>query len=116
MPERALALVREQLKDGPRPESAVRAAARAAAISEQLLMVATDVLGVRSRRGKWRLPGYWLDLGLSEDQEKMVREGAALYKAVYLDTIDSVFKIAKAIEEFKIAPQIQGRLAAERWR
>ena len=40
----------------------------------------------------------WMELGLSEDEEKIVREGAALYKATYLDTIDNVFKIAEAID------------------
>lgn len=40
----------------------------------------------------------WMELGLTEDEEKLVREGAALYKATYLDTIDNVFKIATAID------------------
>ena len=40
----------------------------------------------------------WLELGLSPDEEKTVRRAAELYKAVYLDTIDNVFIIARALK------------------
>ena len=40
----------------------------------------------------------WMELGLTEDEEKFVRIGAALYKTVYLDTIDNVFVIARALK------------------
>jgi hypothetical protein len=40
----------------------------------------------------------WMDLGLTEDEEKFVRIGAALYKAVYLDTIDNIFVIARSLK------------------
>jgi hypothetical protein len=40
----------------------------------------------------------WLELGLSETEEKMVRAAAAIYKTTYLDTIDNVFTIATALE------------------
>jgi hypothetical protein len=53
---RARALVREQLKDGPKPESSVMAAATAADIPERTLIAAASVLGVRTRRGQWWLP------------------------------------------------------------
>jgi hypothetical protein len=39
----------------------------------------------------------WLDLGLTDDEEARVREGAEIYKATYVRTLDSVFKIAEAI-------------------
>jgi len=55
--ERARALVREQLADGPKPGSEIAAAAEAAAIPEGVLLAATDTLGVVTRRGEWRLPG-----------------------------------------------------------
>jgi hypothetical protein len=54
--ERARTLVREQLQHGPRPESHVVAAAKASAIPERSLIAAADALGVRARRGQWRLP------------------------------------------------------------
>jgi hypothetical protein len=54
--KRARALVREQLRDGPRPGAEVEAAAQAAAIPKAALLAATDALGVRVRRGEWRLP------------------------------------------------------------
>jgi hypothetical protein len=53
----ARALLREQLKHGPKPAAQVEAAAAAAAIPRLVLLAATDELGVRSRRGEWRLPG-----------------------------------------------------------
>jgi hypothetical protein len=40
----------------------------------------------------------WLDLKLTPEQEKEVDEGAALYKAQYIETIDTVFKIARSIQ------------------
>lgn len=54
--ERAQALVREQLADGPKPGAEIEAAARAAEISEHALIAAADVLGVRVRKGKWWIP------------------------------------------------------------
>jgi hypothetical protein len=53
---RAQALVREQLKYGPRPEASIMAAAEAAEISECLLIVAASKLGVRTQKGQWWLP------------------------------------------------------------
>jgi hypothetical protein len=53
--------VREQLANGPKPESRVVAAAEAAEIPERSSTAAADVLGVRTRRGQWWLPGCrWL--------------------------------------------------------
>jgi hypothetical protein len=40
----------------------------------------------------------WLELGLSADDEKFVRAAAEIYNATYVHTLDSVFKIAKAID------------------
>jgi hypothetical protein len=40
----------------------------------------------------------WIELGLSEDEERFVREASNIYKATYLDNFDNVFKIAKAIK------------------
>jgi hypothetical protein len=54
---RAQALVREQLKHGPKSEASIMAAAEAADIPEYMLIAAADVLGVRTQRGQWRLPG-----------------------------------------------------------
>jgi len=56
MAERARALVREQLANGPKPEAHVVTAARAAAIPKRSLILAADVLGVRTQRGHWWLP------------------------------------------------------------
>lgn len=53
---RALALVREQLKDGPKPEASIMAAAEAAEISEHVLIAAACVLRVRTQRGQWWMP------------------------------------------------------------
>jgi hypothetical protein len=53
---RAQALVREQLKYGPRPEATVMAAASCADISERSLIAAADALGVRARKGQWWIP------------------------------------------------------------
>jgi hypothetical protein len=55
--ERARQLLRAQLSDGPRAGAEVEAAAQAAEISERSLIRATDVLGVRTQRGRWWLPG-----------------------------------------------------------
>jgi hypothetical protein len=55
--KRAQALVREQLKHGPKPESAVMAAAHFADIPERSLIAAADAIGVRTRKGQWWLPG-----------------------------------------------------------
>lgn len=54
---RARALVREQLKHGPKPAALVVAAAEAADIPEHMLIAAAAALGVRSQKGQWRLPG-----------------------------------------------------------
>jgi hypothetical protein len=40
----------------------------------------------------------WIELNLTKDEEKQVREAAELYKAIYIETIDSVFKLARGIE------------------
>ena len=40
----------------------------------------------------------WMELNLSKDEEEIVRQGAALYKTIYLDTIDNVFVIARAVK------------------
>jgi hypothetical protein len=53
---RALALVREQLKDGPKPEASIMAAAEAGEISEHVLIAAACVLRVRTQRGQWWIP------------------------------------------------------------
>ena len=55
--KRAQALVREQLKHGPKPGAEIEAAAEAAAIPKRALIAATDALGVVTKRGEWRLPG-----------------------------------------------------------
>jgi hypothetical protein len=39
----------------------------------------------------------WIELNLPKDAEEIVRHGAELYKAVYLDTIDNIFDIARGI-------------------
>jgi phage protein D len=49
-------LVRRELADGPKPGADIEAAAAAAAIPADVLMVAVDVLRVVTRRGEWRLP------------------------------------------------------------
>jgi hypothetical protein len=40
----------------------------------------------------------WMELGLTKDEEELVRYGAALYKTVYLDTIDNIFTIARSLK------------------
>jgi hypothetical protein len=55
--ERALALVRDQLKHGPKPAAQIEAAAEAAAIPERSLIAAASSLGVRTQRGQWWIPG-----------------------------------------------------------
>jgi hypothetical protein len=60
---RARALVREQLKHGPRSEASIMAAAGAAEISEHVLIAAASVLGVRTQRGQWWLPDICRSLG-----------------------------------------------------
>ena len=60
---RALALVREQLKHGPRSEASIMAAAEAAEISEHVLIAAASVLGVRTQKGQWWLPDICRPLG-----------------------------------------------------
>jgi hypothetical protein len=55
--QRARALLRAQLADGPKPGALVEAAAQAAEIPKPALIAAADELGVRTRRGRWWLPG-----------------------------------------------------------
>jgi hypothetical protein len=59
---RALALVREQLKHGPRSEVSIMAAAEAAEISEHVLIAAASVLGVRTQI----FAVVWANLGPAE--------------------------------------------------
>jgi hypothetical protein len=49
--------VRTQLKHGPKPGVEIEAAAKAALISEHVLIRAADELGVVTKGGEWRLPG-----------------------------------------------------------
>jgi hypothetical protein len=55
-PRQARALLRQELKDGPKPGALVEAAAAAAALPERSLIRAADALGVRTQRGQWWLP------------------------------------------------------------
>jgi len=32
----------------------------------------------------------WIELGLTKDEEELVRKGAELWGAIYLDTIDNI--------------------------
>jgi hypothetical protein len=50
-------LLREQLADGPKPGTAIEAAAQAAEIPKRALIAATDALDVRCRQWPWWLPG-----------------------------------------------------------
>jgi len=50
-------LLQEQLADGPKPGTAIEAAAKAAEIPKHALVAAAERLGVRCRRGQWWLPG-----------------------------------------------------------
>jgi hypothetical protein len=43
----------------------------------------------------------WIELNLTKDEERLVREAAELYKATYINTIDSVFTIARGIETLR---------------
>jgi hypothetical protein len=43
----------------------------------------------------------WVELNLTKDEEDLVREAAALHKAIYINTIDSVFIIARGIETLR---------------
>jgi hypothetical protein len=72
--KRDRALLRDQLKHGPRPAAQVEAAARAADIPKHALLDATDALGVRARRGRWWIPGQKQDsknLSLWSDTRNM---------------------------------------------
>jgi hypothetical protein len=42
-------------------------------------------------------PSNWLEIGLSKEETEIVTAAATIYKTVYLDTIDNVFEIARAI-------------------
>ena len=53
---RARALLRQELKDGPKPGAQVEAAAAAAGLAKRGLLAATDALDVRCRQGQWWLP------------------------------------------------------------
>jgi hypothetical protein len=55
--ERAQRLLLDQLANGPKPGALIEAAAEAAEISERALVAAADVLGVRTQKGQWWLPG-----------------------------------------------------------
>jgi hypothetical protein len=55
--ERARKLLRQHLRQGPKPGSQIEAAAEAAEIPERTLIKATDALKVRTQRGRWWLPG-----------------------------------------------------------
>jgi hypothetical protein len=52
---KARALLRKQLKDGPRPGRAVEIAAAEQGLAK-VLVAAADDLGVRTQRGQWWLP------------------------------------------------------------
>ena len=59
VPERGTrALVREQLRQGPRPEAHVLAVAEGASCPERSLITAADALGVRTHRGQRWLPSF----------------------------------------------------------
>ena len=71
--QRAQALVRAPLADGPRRGEDVQAAAEAAEISECTLIAAASALGVRTRKGQWWIPGYRRDSAckhLKADRDK----------------------------------------------
>jgi hypothetical protein len=55
--ERAQRLLRAHLASGPKRGELIEAAAEAAGIPESSLIKAADVLGVRTQRGQWWLPG-----------------------------------------------------------
>jgi hypothetical protein len=55
---RTRALLRKQLKHGPRPGAQIEAAAQAADIPKPVLLAVTDELGVRIKRGEWRLSDH----------------------------------------------------------
>jgi hypothetical protein len=55
--ERAERLLREHLADGPTRGELIVVAAAAAEIPERSLIGAADVLGVRTQRGQWWIPG-----------------------------------------------------------
>jgi hypothetical protein len=43
----------------------------------------------------------WIELNLTKDEDELVREAAALYKAIYINTIDNIFIIARGIETLR---------------
>jgi len=55
--QQALELLQRQLADGWKPGALVEAAAQAAEIPKRELLAAADVLGVRTRKGQWWIPG-----------------------------------------------------------
>jgi hypothetical protein len=50
----------------------------------------------------------WMELGLSKDEEEFVRLNAELYKKVYIQTIDTIFGWARAIEILRRAHSDRG--------
>jgi hypothetical protein len=40
----------------------------------------------------------WMELGLTKDEEDFVRTTAVLYRAMHVDTLDTIFQFAQAIE------------------
>jgi hypothetical protein len=54
--KRARSLLRQELRDGPKRGDEIEARAKALDIPKAALLAATDALGIRTRRGEWRLP------------------------------------------------------------
>jgi hypothetical protein len=54
------------------------------------------------------MSGNWLELGLTKDEETIVRRAAQIYKTVYLDTIDNVFEVARALKILQDRHQMLG--------
>ena len=55
-----------------------------------------------------------LDLGLSKEEDELVKRGAALYKASVLEAFDNVFVIARAIDilhKLRYGQGVQGGFA-----
>ena len=52
-------------------------------------------------RGVVIVGNNWIEFNLTKDEEALVRRAAELYKATYLDTIDNIFVIARAIETLR---------------
>jgi hypothetical protein len=54
------------------------------------------------------MSGNWLELGLSKDEETIVRRAAQIYKTIYLTTIDNVFEVARALKILQDRHQMLG--------